>query len=421
MKTGILILGAAMAVNGAALAGELTVQPISEQLQQNMALVTKVPKGIGQPFVQESEPVMFSWQLEESAELNFEQPAFVQSSKQYFLTVSSNDLAEGVTLHTTSPGAFVRVSPLNSAKAGAFDAPDFQLSTAGKWQPSASGMQKFVDSDALQAAGMDVVDRSVAFQINPGLGQGQIGLRIANQAKLAGGSFVVHVQEPDSPFELQLQANNSQFMTGDMLQAQINMTSMPVLDVANAKALLTDPAGNVAGEFALEQTSGGLIATMSTKGLSSNTPGLWEVHLYVDQQENGMRVMRDATTAVAIAQPTAQLKGVGDQHFVGQDMVQTSFKVEAGLAGRYELRGVLFATDQTGDLVPVAVGHSAKNLGSGAGTIPLRFELGEGLGSAFGAPFEVRHLELNDQSMMQKLVKIERAVALEHSAQFTDR
>ena len=120
---------------------------------------------------------------------------------------------------------------------------------------------------------------------------------------------------------------------------------------------------------------------------------------------NAGGIQRDARTAFAVAAPTARLDGV---FAFNARTMRMALPVQAGSVGRYEARGTLFATGSDGAMRPVSEAHSAAWMKRGKGMLVLQFDRAH-LPQGYGAPFEVRQLELNDQSRMAPLESRERA------------
>ncbi|MGH8089669.1 MAG: DUF4785 family immunoglobulin-like domain-containing protein, partial [Stenotrophomonas sp.] len=89
---------------------------------------------------------------------------------------------------------------------------------------------------------------------------------------------------------------------------------------------------------------------------------------------------------------------------------QVRLPVQIGAPGRYEARGTLHATGPDGKLHPVAQAHSAAWFdAAGAGELLLAFDT-VALPRGYAAPFELRDLQLQDQSRMAPIES--RAVAV---------
>ena len=121
--------------------------------------------------------------------------------------------------------------------------------------------------------------------------------------------------------------------------------------------------------------------------------------MFAGAVDNGSRVQRDARTAISVAQPTARL--AGSYRFDPARLAFTA-PVQVGAPGRYELRATLFATGSDGIARPVSEAHSAVWFDKGMAALSLGFDRAH-LPTGYGAPYEVRYLELKDQSRMGQL------------------
>jgi hypothetical protein len=119
---------------------------------------------------------------------------------------------------------------------------------------------------------------------------------------------------------------------------------------------------------------------------------------------NADGIQRDARTAFAVAAPTARFNGM---FAFNAKTMRMALPVQTGSVGRYEARGTLFATGTDGTMRPVSEAHSAAWMKRGTGMLVLQFDRAH-LPLGYGAPFEVRQLELNDQSRMAPLESRER-------------
>ena len=91
----------------------------------------------------------------------------------------------------------------------------------------------------------------------------------------------------------------------------------------------------------------------------------------------------------------------GNVQIVGGDKnLKAMVPVNVSQDSRFELRGVLYGTDQTGNMKPIMMTHTAQNLGRGAGQIMMEFDAKILADSGLSAPYELRNVELRDQSQM---------------------
>ena len=159
-----------------------------------------------------------------------------------------------------------------------------------------------------------------------------------------------------------------------------------------SQALLVGPDGSSRPVAVRDAAGGGQEAVFAVPANASQGIGLWELQVFGAVGE----VPRDARTAFAVAQPTARFSGIFG---VDAASLRMSLPVEAASPGRYEARGTLYATARDGSLRPVSQAHAAAWMEAGNGMLVLQFARAH-VPAGYGAPYEVRQLELNDQGRM---------------------
>lgn len=332
----------------------------------------------------ERSPVSFSWALDPGAALS--QPApFVSESREYWQTIEGAELRQGVALRTSAPGAVIRISPAQGS--AALDAADVRVTGNGK----ATRLEQAADAAVLRAAGMDVGAGTAVVKLAKEHGAGVYSLHAAR----AKGRYVLHVFEPGSDVVLKAQADRQHVLGGETIMVSMVLSRAGRPRPAQAEALLVAPDGSNRPVPVTHDASGALSARVRLPAHASASPGLWELQLFA----NGDGVSRDARTAFGVAAPTARF---GDEVSVDASRLQVEVPLQAGSPGRYEIRGTLYATGSDGSLAPVAQAHSAAWFEPGKGTLALAFDRGH-VPSGYGAPFEVRQLELGDQSRLAPL------------------
>ena len=351
----------------------------------------------------EQAPVSFAWALDPGQALTAPAP-FVAISRSYWEMVDASTLQQGVNLPLTAPDAVVQVSPVQGARA---------LSPA-QWQlrdpAGVPTVDKVVDSQQLRAAGMTVGEGTAMVRTGARASAGTYRLQSAQ----AQGRYVVQVLEPNSPVTLRLQADQQQVLAGGSVALTAQLVDDGGLQLAGAarstarrlpaggEALLVAPDGR-SWPVPLKAGKDGLSAQVAIPRDIGNAPGLWELQAFISA--NG--VQRDAKVAFAVAQPTARFSGQVQADAARRAL---TLPLQIGAPGRYEARGTLYATGADGQLRPVAQAHSAAWFaGSGAGELVLPFD-SVSLPAGYGAPFQVRALELRDQSRMAPIES--RAVAV---------
>lgn len=337
----------------------------------------------------ERQPVAVAWAMDPAAELSTQAPHLAQS-REYWAAVDGSQLKSGFPLTTTAPGALVRISPEIRAKSGAVDPGEVRLLRNGQPLP-ASAFKRLATTEQLQKAGMDVSDGTVIVQLDDSVGQGRFQLQLGK----ASGRYLVHVFEPRSDLVLVAQSERGRLLAGDTVEVA---TSLQKGDSALAggvvQAQLVSPSGQ---SWPLAVSKGKAVGQLPLD--ADPTPGLWEVQLFAGAASKDGPVQRDARTAIEVSRPTARL---GGGYAFDPGAVKFSLPVQVAAPGRYELRGVLYATGPQGALQPVAQAHSASWFDAGERKLDLAFGPGN-LPMGYGAPFELRFLELKDQTRLGTL------------------
>lgn len=339
----------------------------------------------------ERAPVRFSWALDPTEDLRQPEP-FVVESREYWQTVDAAELERGVEVSTSAPGAIIRVSPAHAGAAVDVDA--LRVTRGGR----SVALARRNDGARLRAAGMPVNERAAAVQLADAAQAGRYRLHLPN----ASGQYVVHVYEPRSTVRLFAALARDRVLAGGASTIVVNLADgKRQLQGVRAGGLLVAPSGE-SWPIRLRPGKDGLLrGKVRIPDEVGREPGLWEVQVFAGNGD----VQRDARTALSIAQPTARL--VGDYTFDAAQL-QFDLPMAIGSPGRYEVRGTLYATAPGGALQPVAIAHSANWLAPGRDHLLLGFDRAH-LPPGYGAPFELRDLELNDQSRMAPIERRARA------------
>lgn len=339
----------------------------------------------------ERAPVSFSWALDPREVLAAPAP-YLAESREYWQTVDGIDLQKGVALKTTAPGAVIRVSPARGSTA--LSAADVGVNGNGK----AMRLEQAAGADELRAAGMDVEAGTAVVKLGREAGAGTYTLHAAN----AKGRYVVHVFEPESDLVLKAQTDRQHVLGGDTVTVSMSMASHGRTMAAQAEALLVAPDGSSRQISVTRGANGTLEAGVKLPMQASASPGLWELQLFA----TGDGVSRDARTAFGVAAPTARFNG---NVTVDASRLRVTVPVETASPGRYEVRGTLYATASDGSFAPVSQAHAAAWFERGKGSLVLAFDRAH-VPAGYGAPFEIRQLELNDQTRLALVESRSRAV-----------
>ncbi|MDE2407279.1 MAG: DUF4785 family protein [Xanthomonadaceae bacterium] len=372
------VLAALLALAGQAHAAQSLLPPTAgDQVSSRLAILPAPAAAI------ERKPVTFAWTLDPAQ--NLLPPAPLQaSSREYWQTVDAAELAKGVSLPTTAEGALIRISPA----AGAAGLQDAAISVSNGQRGIAIARQ--ADAQALLKAGMPVSPGTQVLRLGAGSGAGHAVLRASN----ARGKYVVHVFEPNSDVLLQAQPARNAMLAGQAMRVPVSASRAGAATAAQAQALLVAPDGSSTPVRVRTGRQGELEAVFTPPLGTNHGQGLWELQVFAMVGD----APRDVRTAFAVAQPTAGFTGRVD----AQADLQVDVAVRAASPGRYEARGTLYATGPDGKLHPVIQAHSATWMEAGQHALSLPFSKAN-LPAGYGAPFEVRQLELHDQSRMAPL------------------
>ncbi len=346
----------------------------------------------------ERKPVSFSYALNPQNELTASTP-FTAESREFWMQTDGNELSKGLLIDTTAPGALVRISPATGA-AGIVPG-NMKLLRNGKAIDNAKAFSQQANTDQLQKAGMDVGNGTAIVKIADGLGEGRFQLMVPK----ASGRYLVHVFEPNSDVTLQARADRQNYLAGDQLVVNAllgkNEKAMAGTEISG---LLVSPSGK-SYDIMFKNENGSLRAVSKLPNEVSQQPGLWEVQVLAGASEGNLRVQRDARTVISIAQPTAKLNG---EFRFNPQALSFSMPIQVGSPGRYELTGTLYATGRDGVARPVAQAAMANWFKQGNGMLSLNFDRSN-LPAGYGAPFELKFVELKDQTRMTQLESRESA------------
>lgn len=354
--------------------------------------------------------VSFSW----AASGAVADPAAPQAhSRETYFEASADELARGVTLHTTAPRALVRLQPLGETgprEALAIHPQSLTLTAAGgKSYAQGEGMEMLVAADKLAKAGLPFAPGTSAFRVHPSLGSGPLTLKAEG---LSGSQrYLVNVVEPDSPYVLSMRTDAPHYLHG----ATVNVTPELLDTSSGGRAALAKIEGSIVSpagrSFPLQfrpGKDGRMQAALPLDADEEAAPGLWEVRAQGSATVKGQRVDRSIRLAFSAALPTARLTRAASVES-GPEGVRLRLGVEAAAAGRYELRALVYGT-VAGKLQLLAVADGAQWLEAGTGDVALDFKRSLLAGAA--APYEIRDLTLLEQTRMAVLQRQRRALVL---------
>lgn len=340
--------------------------------------------------------VEFFQPLPADALLDVSPPPFQAESREYWQRVDDRQLRAGYALALTAPGAVVLLSPALGAEPLRID----QLVVLdGKARLAAdAAVDTLVDDAALRAAGMEVQRGSLGFRLRADVSH-DARIQVAG----ADGEYLLHVLEPASRDVLRLAGRADTVHAGS--DVTVDVALLGGARMAASTGLLMAPDGR---SWPLRFEAGGRVGQVRVPTDAVAGPGLWDVRVMVAGQDGARAFQRDARIALAVVAPGARLDGAASLQRRADGARVTAFGLDVAVAGRYELRGVLYGRDRRGVTVPVGVAHVAAWLSPGQAALSLAWPA-QAMSAASG-PYEIRDLRLADQGQVALLER--RAQAL---------
>lgn len=407
-----LLLSASLMANGALAAPQFLAAKAGDLSAPQVLAPPSMQASAGAPD-QSRDAVALSWAA--GADVAAAPAPFVAHSREYSTQVSADELAAGVSIHTTSPRALVRIQPLG----GGGDAPrdklaihpqSLLLSTAnGKAFASGAGMEMLVTADKLNKAEMPFAEGTSAFRLHQDLGSGTFTLKAADAH--GGTRYLINVVEPDSKLALTMQTDAPHYLHGQQLVVLPELVEQGGTRHAPGKldGYVTSPGGRTFPIAFKAGPDGRLRAKLTLDADEAPQPGLWEVHASANTRVRGQTVLRSIRLAFGVAMPVARLDGsAAVVNLPGS--VGVRLGVEVGAPGRYEARGLLYGM-LGGSMKPLGVAHAAQWMEPGRQSLVLQYSAG--LLSGASGPFEVRDLHLLDQGRMGVLQRQQRALSID--------
>ncbi len=358
------------------------------------------------------EAVAFSWPM---ADQDGAPPALAeglaghtQESRQYWIDTTAEGLAEGIELPLSAPGAVVRISPREGGSGLSLNRDRLELELDGRPLDTGAHLKQFAGAQSLQEARMPVPNETVIFRLDESVGAGKLAMRLDNPGD-DRIPMVVHVYEPESDVIARMELPRTRYLAGEPVQVRVDLEAAGrSLQPGQTRGMLVSPDAARTVPMEWSDRDGTLNTVLPLE--AAGQPGtLWEVHVYLEGEREGLAVMRDVQIALASALPTARLNGQ-----VATDRTDESLElgVEVSQAGRYQISGVIYGTDREGNLRPAVISQFAHWLEPGQELLELPFDR-DGLSeSGFTAPWEVRDLRLSDQGRLSLLQYQARALVV---------
>lgn len=353
-----------------------------------------------EPFAATSrEPVSYGWLISPERPLEHEPSEPRADSKHYWLEASATELATGVDLHTTAPGAIVRLQPISgSVRSWAEElatAPEALVLTTpgGATLNDGTGFELALSPEQLRASEVPFDGRTTVFRLAPELGAGTF--RLAAPDLAGGGAYRIHLFDRGSGLALALYAERAHYLDGEHLWARARFEGVTGAGIERLRVRVAAPNGR-RYRVASEERGGEFFLRWPVDA-SGAAPGLWELEAEALGAAGDQTVVRFGRLPFSVAYPTARLAGRPARvPATSPERLRVRVPIEVSVAGRYEVRAVL--RGGAGGLAPQSVSQSAAWLEPGAAELVLDFPLP--LGAGDWTVLQLTGLELRDQSRL---------------------
>lgn len=345
----------------------------------------------------ETKAVSYSFAIDDIQKIDFSQKQAHVQSRQFKLDVTGAQLKRGVRFNTSAKGALVRISAFDGKSA--VEPENLTLKTRSGQFKATKAFDTLVNSNAMRKTGMGFQEGTTGFKLSDKVGMGQFTLK-ADKGVNVGSQYRINVFEKNSDTELYLTANKNHYLADETLTVNAKVFDLGNIQKINdIKAQLVSPEGK-RFDVQLQRSKEGYRLSKSLDMPAQTIPGaLWELHTQTKVMVNGTLIQRNGQLPFAFAEKTAKLSASATM-FGQKQSPKASVPISVKTDGRYEVRAILYGTDASGNLKPAMMTHSAANLAAGEGAIIIDFDSNILQKSGLSAPFEVRNVELRDQSKM---------------------
>lgn len=348
------------------------------------------------------EAVSFSWPVTNVLDSKLSRTPYVGKSRGYWMRVTDNELKKGINLDTSKPGILVKISPLD----GGVGINPNQLEiddNKGRRFQSTEALKQVVTAEKLATAGTPFPKGTSSFRLSAAHGMGRFILRAPN-IKSSGKHYHVQVEEDGSDVVLNLKSDEASYLYGQNLRIHSRLfDSKGELQIQNLSGYLYSPAGKSVPLSFKRNGKGSFTASLVSLEAPATGTGLLEAHVVAQGLVNGVKVRRNVKTVFAYTVPQARFSGNVTPINLADKTLAAALDIEVGHAGRYEVRGVLYGKDRQGQQSPIMVSSTAAWLEAGKGSLNLKFDNTLLSASGLTRPYEVRDLQLLDQSRMGML------------------
>lgn len=339
----------------------------------------------------------FSFPIKSQAQLTPAHQSVAISSDEYWIQVTGEQLNKGVALHSTQANTLIRVTQGQSGK-HAQRAPELDTSllqlTSSETSKS-SVIEQLVSANQLAETG--VFDKTVGIKTASPQAVGKLLLKTSQNLN-ADDTYMISVKEKGSAYRLNFNLDAQSYAKNQPMNASATLANgNKAISPKDLIATLIAPDGKQTPvDFTINEKGKIALALSHPEKTIAPRHGLYEIMLKVSGEENGLKVQRNAKLALALTQPTAQLNGT----ILDSQAVEAKVAVKVDKESRFEVRGILFATNNSGQLIPVMETHAAQTLKVGENQLPMPFDAKILQQAQVTAPYELRNIRLFDQQQL---------------------
>lgn len=357
----------------------------------------------------ETDYTHFNFALNTTTQLQTTHQERMTSSDEYWFQTNGLALREGVKVNLTQPDALIRIiqgpTVTGSNPVQTLDTSLFNFHSDNHF-PKPEIKQVISQSQLMSS---DLFKNSIAIKTTENNLAREFKLQ-TSQALSASDIYMINVKEKNSPYQLQLNlhsqifSDNNQFGAFSLLHNK-NVSLIPKQLEVN----LVSPNGNSTPVKYTLNSQGKININLETpEQLISPINGLYEVYVTASGTHNGIRVKRNAKMAIAFKKDTAKISNV----ILSTDTAKATLDISVKTKSRFEVRGILYAKNKQGLMVPAIEAHAAQTLRTGEQNIQLPFNTKILSQLQLTAPYELREIRLIDQKQLALINVFNREVTV---------
>ncbi|KTC84017.1 MULTISPECIES: DUF4785 domain-containing protein [Legionella] len=323
-----------------------------------------------------------------------------QTSRKYQVKASLKELRRGVTIHTSAPGAIVRIAPVdhkNSVK------PQFRITNKRGLNLSLlEASSLYSQKEALKNTPFAGNTLALA-ELKPEVGFGQFTITSPQADRNKDNElFIIHVYDRYAATALTIQTNKARYYSGDEFVATVILKDKEQnYSIDDLTMSLVSPDGDVTPLVATPIAENIFQARTFLNSEENSRGGNWYVDATVTTIIGDDIIWRQAHSAFSFTIPSAAVVNItkGPDHF---DFIAT---VEVATGSRYALQAVLLGSDAQGKTHPIQTAQSAAWLS--AGQQRLNFSFDSNLKTDYKAPYYLSYIHLTDFGQMKPVFEFD--------------